>query len=99
MGEKYYIFVGHAEGQFEVMDGPNKGKKQAYSHMFAITPVSDFESADYHAKGFKAEKLKCVSPSVWKDLTPGELCNLYFDDKKVVVLASSVGQMIDLTVQ
>ena len=64
MGEKYYIFVGHAEGQFEVMDGPNKGKKQAYCHMFAITPVSDFESADYHAEGFKAEKLKCVSPSV-----------------------------------
>ena len=51
MGEKYYIFVGHAEGQFEVMDGPNKGKKQAYCHMFAITPVSDFESADYHASG------------------------------------------------
>lgn len=99
MGEKYYIFVGHAEGQFEVKDGPNKGKKQAFCHMFALTPVSDFASDDYHAAGFKAEKLRCASPAVWKDLTPGELCNLYFDSKSVVVLASSTGQMIDLTVQ
>ena len=34
MGEKYYIFVGHAEGQFKVKDGPNKGKKQAFCHLF-----------------------------------------------------------------
>lgn len=100
MGEKYYIFVGHAEGQFEVQDGPNKGKKQAYCHMFALTPVSDFASEDYHAEGFKAEKLRCASPAVWKDLTPGELCNLYFDNRSVVVLATSCdGRMIDLTVQ
>lgn len=99
MGEKYYIFVGYAEGQFEIKDGPNKGKKQGYCHMFCLTPVSDFESEDYHAEGYKAEKLKCSSPAVCKDLTPGELCNLYFDDKKVVVLASSTEQAIDLTVQ
>ena len=90
MGEKYYIFVGHAEGPFEVKDGPNKGKKQAFCHMFALTPVSDFASDDYHAAGFKAEKLRCASPAVWKDLTPGELCNLYFD--KVVRALGSAGQ-------
>ena len=33
MGEKYYIFVGHAEGQFEIQNGPKKGEKQGYCHM------------------------------------------------------------------
>ena len=96
MGEKYYIFVGCAEGRFEIQDGKNKGEMHNFANMFVISPVSDYESADYHASGSKAEKLKCISPDVWKDLTPGELCTLYFTDKKVVALATSVGRMIDL---
>lgn len=99
MGENVFIFVGSAEGQFEIQDGPNKGKKQAYCNLWAIYPVSDFESPDYHAVGFRAEKFKCTDPSVFKNLTPGELCKLYFNDKKVVVLAASEGQMVDLTIQ
>lgn len=96
MGEKYYIFVGCAEGRFEIGDGPNKGKYQNYYNMFVISPVSEFVSEDYKATGFKAEKFSVVSPAVWKDLTLGEKCSLYFNDKNKVVLASSLGDIIDL---
>ena len=92
MGEKYYIFVGSAEGRFE----NEKHEMQNYANIYVISPVSTYESEDYHAKGFKAEKLKCISPDVWKDLTPGELCQLYFTDKKAVALATSLGDMIPL---
>lgn len=92
MGEKYYIFVGCAEGQFET----EKGDKRSFANIYVISPVSTYESDDYRALGFKAEKLKCLSPAVWKDLTPGELCTLYFDDKKCVMLASSNGEIISL---
>lgn len=92
MDEKYYIFVGCAEGQFET----EKHEKRAYANMYVLTPVSTYESEDYRAKGFKAEKLSCLSPAVWKDLTPGELCSLYFTDKRVVALATSLGNMISL---
>lgn len=96
MGEKYYIYVGCAEGRFEIQDGPDKGKMRDYANMFVISPVSDYRSDDYQATGFKAEKLSCLSPEVWKDLTPGEKCTLYFNDKKQVALASSLGEIIDL---
>ena len=96
MGEKYYIFVGCAQGQFEIQDGPNRGKKQPYANMFVLTPVSDYVSDDYRAEGFKAEKLSCTSPDVWKDLSLGELCSLYFDPKGKVVLAASKGNCISL---
>lgn len=93
MGEqKYYIYVGCAEGQFE----NDKHEKQPYFNMYVISPVSDYSSEDYRAKGFKAEKLKCLSPAVWKDLTVGELVTLYFTDKKAVALATSLGNMISL---
>ena len=96
MGEKYYIFVGCAEGRFEIQDGPDRGKKREFASMYVISPVSDFTSDDFHAKGFKAEKFSCISPDVWKDLTPGEMCTLYFNDRKTVALATSLGNMISL---
>jgi len=96
MGEKYYIFVGCAVGRFEIQDGPDKGKMRDYANMYVITPVSDYRSDDYQASGFKAEKLSCVSPEVWKDLTVGEKCNLYFNDKKQVAFATSIGDIIVL---
>lgn len=96
MGEKYYIYVGCAEGRFEIQDGPDKGKMRDYANMFVISPVSDYKSDDYQAQGFKAEKLSALSPEVWKDLTPGEKCTLYFNDKKAVALATSLGEIIDL---
>lgn len=96
MGEKYYIYVGCAEGQFEIKDGSKKGEMQPFANMYVISPVSDYASDDFHAEGFKAEKLKCLSPAVWKDLTLGEYCTLYFDDKGKVALASSQGNMLSL---
>ena len=92
MDEKYYIYVGCAEGQFQT----EKNETRAYANMYVLTPVSTYESDDYRAKGFKAEKLSCISAAVWQDLTPGELCTLYFDDKKRVMLAMSKGEMISL---
>ena len=92
MDEKYYIFVGCAEGQFET----EKHEKRPYANMYVISPVSTYTSDDYRAKGFKAEKLKCLNAAVWQDLTPGELCTLYFDDKGTVMLAASKREMISL---
>lgn len=92
MDEKYYIFVGCAEGQFET----EEHKMRSFANMYVISPVSDFTSDNYRAAGFKAEKLACLSAAVWKDLTPGEFCTLYFDDKRKVALAASQGNMISL---
>lgn len=96
MGEKYYIFVGCAEGRFEIQDGPDKGKMRDYANMYVLTPVSDYKSVDYKAAGFKAEKFSALSPDVWKDLTVGEKCTLFFNDKKQVALATSLGDIVVL---
>lgn len=97
MGEKYYIYVGCAEGRFEIQNGADKGKMRGYFNMFVISPVSDYKSDDYQATGFKAEKLSCLSADAWKNLTPGEKVTLYFTDKKQVALATSLGEIIDLS--
>ncbi len=68
-----------------------KGDKRPYYNMYVLSPVSDFESEDYQASGFKAEKKKCESPEVWKDLEPGNRVKLFFDDKKRVVMAALDG--------
>lgn len=96
MGEKYYIFVGCAEGRFEIQNGPDKGKMRDYANMYVLTPSSDYKSDDYKAAGFKAEKLSALSPDVWKDLTVGEKCTLFFNDKKQVALATSLGDIVVL---
>ena len=84
-----YVFVGCAMGRFEV-DLPNgQGKeKRPYYNMYVMAPVSDFVSDDYQAFGMKAEKKKCVSPDVWKDLKLGCRVRLFFDDKKTVIMAA-----------
>ena len=92
MGESYYVYVGCAEGQFDTKDG----EKRSYANMYVITPVSDYVSDDYKANGFKAEKFSAISPDVWKDLVIGEKCKLYFDVKKRVALAASLGDIISL---
>lgn len=69
-----YVFVGYALGNFEA-DG---GEKRPYYNMYVISPVSSYQSEDYQAFGFKAEKKKCVSPEVWKDLKPGNRVKLFF---------------------
>lgn len=89
LGYQGYTFVGAAQGRFEA-DGPNGTKeKRPYYNMYVLTPVSDYRSDDYQAFGLKADKLKCVSPSVWENLEIGERVRLMFDDKKRVQMAIS----------
>ena len=96
MGEKYYIFVGCAEGRFDAQDAQGNDIKKDYFNMYVISPVSDYVSDDYRAVGYKAEKLSCVSKKVWENLTVGECVNLYFTDKKAVAMAASTGNIVSL---
>lgn len=80
-----YVYVGNAYGNFE----DQRGNMQPFAHIFVVSPVSSYESDDYHASGFKAEKLKCVDRAVWKDIKIGDRVKLFFDDKKRVVMAVS----------
>lgn len=79
-----YVFVGHASGRFQT----ERGDMMPYANMFVLSPVSSYESEDYQAMGMKAEKKRCLSPEVWKDLEPGDRVKLFFDDKKRVVMAA-----------
>ena len=76
-----YVFLGWAASMFELKDG----SKRPYYNMFVFSPVSTFESDDYKASGFKAEKKKCVNPDVWRGLEPGNKVRLFFDDKGRVI--------------
>ena len=78
-----YVYVGNAYGNFT----NESGQTQPYANMYCVSPVSTYESDDYHATGWKAEKLKAVDKSVWKDLQIGDRVKLFFDDKKRVVMA------------
>ena len=79
-----YIFVGHAEGKF---DGNRNGEKLPFYSMYVISPVSTWQSEDYEAIGWKAEKKRCISPEVWRGLEPGDHVMLFFDDKGRVIQA------------
>lgn len=98
--EREWVVTGWAEGKMEVeREDENKRKyteMQPYFQLFVLSPVSSFKSENYSARGLKAEKLRCVSNAVWKDLKPLEVVNLYFDDKKRVSLAASTGVTVEL---
>ncbi len=79
-----YVFLGWASGMFEAA----KDRKLPYYNMFVFSPVSTYESEDYKAFGFKAEKKKCISPDVWTGLEPGNKVKLFFDDKGRVIEAA-----------
>ncbi len=91
MGEEFlvqtsypgYVFVGWAAGRFE----NEQKKKTPFANMFVLSPASTYESEDFKAFGLKAEKKKCLSPEVWKDLEIGSRVRLFFDDKQRVILA------------
>ncbi len=85
VSEEYqgYVYVGNAQGNF-VND---KGVKQSFCNIFVVSPVSTYQSEDFQAHGFKAEKLKCASSEVWRDLDIGTRVKLFFDAKKVCVMA------------
>lgn len=82
-----YVFLGWATGVFET----ERKEKRPYYNMFILSPVSDYVSADYEAFGFKAEKKKCISASVWEGLNPGDQVRLFFDDKGRVISAALDG--------
>ena len=79
-----YVFLGWASGRFKA----DNGRMMPYHNMFVFSPVSTYESEDYVAAGFKAEKKKCVDPDVWEGLNPGDKVRLFFDDKGRVVTAA-----------
>lgn len=81
------VFLGWAQGTF---DSDNR-QHIPYYNMFVLSPVSSFESDSYKAFGFKAEKKKCVSADVWKDLKPGDRVKLFFDDKSRVMMVALDG--------
>lgn len=81
------VFLGWAQGTFE----SDRRQRIPYYNMFVLSPVSSFESEDYKAFGYKAEKKKCVSPDVWKDLKPGDRVKLFFDDKSRVMMVALDG--------
>lgn len=89
---KGYVYVGNARGNFDTgRVGPDgQPVKTAYANIYVLTPTSDFESEDYKGFGLKAEKFKCISTDVWKDIQIGEHVQLFFDDKKRVQLATSI---------
>lgn len=95
MGEKVYIFVGKADGQFTVEDGEHKGEVREYANMFVLERIT-YSSDDYHGRGFKAEKLRCISADVYTDLEVGEIVKLYFDGKRNVALVVSTGDVVSL---
>lgn len=82
-----YVFLGWASGLFEAQNG----QKRPYHNMYVFSPVSSFVSDEYEASGFKAEKKKCVDPSVWEGLDPGDKVRLFFDDKGRVIDAALDG--------
>lgn len=82
-----YVFLGWASGTFE----PKGGRKIPYYNMFVFSPVSTYESDDYKASGFKAEKKKCLTPEVWSGLTPGDKVRLFFDDKGRIIQSALDG--------
>ena len=93
MGEEFivdtgypgYVFLGWAKGQFEPKSG---GDKRPYYNMYVMSPVSTYQSEDYIASGFKAEKKKCLNEEVWSTFKPGDRVKLFFDDKQRVVAAA-----------
>lgn len=98
MGNKY-IFVGWACGRFDAEQRDGSKEKKPYYNIYVISAVSSWESEDYKAEGLKAEKMKCVSNAVWKDVEPGEEVDLYFDDKQRVVMMASTGRRLPLDLQ
>lgn len=96
--EREWVVTGWAEGQMEIDRTDDKGNPvmQPYYQLFVLSPVSSYKSDNYNANGLKAEKLRCVSNAVWKDLTPLEVVNLYFDEKRRVSLAASTGVYVEL---
>ena len=98
--ENEYLVVGWAQGLMDTEEEDANGKKvnvqRPYYQLFVLSPVSSYKSDTYTACGLKAQKLKCASVAVWKNINPMEVCNLFFDEKKRVAMAVSTGEVVSL---
>lgn len=80
-----YTYLGEAHGRFKT----DNGDMRDYCNIYVACPVSDYESDDYHASGFKAEKKKCISfDALSQGFKPGDRVRLFFDDKQRVVMVA-----------
>ena len=78
-----YTYLGQAFGKFKTQDG----EEREYFTLYVASPVSDYESDDYHASGWKAEKKSCISRAILdQGFMPGNRIKLFFDDRKRVVM-------------
>ena len=98
--ENEYLVVGWAQGLMDTEEEDANGKKvnvqRPYYQLFVLSPVSSYKSDTYTACGLKAQKLRCASDAVWKNINPMEVCNLFFDEKKRVAMAVSTGEVVSL---
>ena len=87
MGERYTI-VGWSWGTFQTQDG----RQMPYANLYVTSPVNQNQSDNYHAVGYKAEKLRCTSPQVWEsaELVVGQDAILVFDRNGRVTYAKNV---------
>lgn len=82
-----YTFCGYKYGSFTA---ERTGETINYCNMFVISPIPGKENDNLHFGGYQAEKFKCVSPDVFKDLEPQQKVNLYFDQRGRVTWAQPV---------
>ena len=72
--ENEYLVVGWAQGLMDTEEEDANGKKvnvqRPYYQLFVLSPVSSYKSDTYTACGLKAQKLKCASDAVWKNINP-----------------------------
>ena len=98
--ENEYLVVGWAQGLMDTEEEDANGKKvnvqRPYYQLFVLSPVSSYKSDTYTACGLKAQKLRCASDAVWKNINPMEVCYLFFDEKKRVAMAVSTGEVVSL---
>lgn len=71
------IFVGCGYGQFR----NESGNMQDYCNAFVLEDFYGVENSDYHYRGQKAVKYRCVSPDVFKDIPVGVRVRCGFDSK------------------
>ncbi len=87
MEQTVYTFCGYVYGSFTA---EKTGELINYCNMYVISPISGRESDDRHFGGYQAEKFKCVSPDVFKDIEPQSKVNLYFDQRGRVTFVQIV---------
>ena len=73
-GQTGYLYVGCGYGTFQTQNGNG-----TYCNIFVLSPISADPSKGRYGVGWRAEKLRCVSPDVFKGLETGDRIDLDFD--------------------